>query len=222
MREFSVLEFFKYYFSKIIFVILFIIVGLVGSYVYTYHVQVPLYKSQTSLLLANTNTTITQNDITLNKNLVSTYRQIVKSRLILNQVIKNLKLDTNYGSLNSQVEVSSINDTELINISVNDVDKNQAKLIADEIAKVFKDEIVKIYNIENVSIIDKALVSESPFNVNVVKQFIIGEGLGFLVSSFIILVLFYMDDSVKSEDDIEKVLNLSVLGSVPKYKRKKA
>lgn len=223
MREFSVLDFFKYYFSKIIFVIIFIILGLVGSYFYTYHMQVPVYRSQTSLLLANaTNTTITQNDITLNKNLVSTYRQIVKSRLILNQVIDNLRLDIDYASLSSQVEVSSISDTELILISVFDEDKTQAKKIADEIAKVFKEEIVGIYRIENVSIIDKALVSQKPYNVNVVKQFIIGEAAGFLLSSFIILVLFYLDDSVKTEDDIEKLLNLSVLGSVPKYKGKKA
>lgn len=223
MREFSVLDFFKYYFSKIIFVIIFIILGLVGSYFYTYHMQVPVYRSQTSLLLANaTNTTITQNDITLNKNLVSTYRQIVKSRLILNQVIDNLGLDIDYASLSSQVEVSSISDTELILISVFDEDKTQAKKIADEIAKVFKEEIVGIYRIENVSIIDKALVSQKPYNVNVVKQFIIGEAAGFLLSSFIILVLFYLDDSVKTEDDIEKLLNLSVLGSVPKYKGKKA
>lgn len=222
MKEFNFLDFFKYYFSKIIFVIVFIIIGLVGSYIYTYHIQVPVYKSETSILVANTNTTITQSDMALNKNLVSTYRQIVKSRLILNQVINNLRLDISYKDLNKMIGVNSISDTELILISVEDEDKTQAKKIADEIANVFKKEIVDIYKIENVSIIDKALVSEEPYNVNVIKQFIIGEGLGFLLSSLIILVLFYMDDSVKSEDDIEKILNLSVLGSVPKYKRKKA
>ena len=224
MEEFNILEFLKYYWSKIVVVLFFILVGFIGSYFYTFYMQVPVYRSQTSLVLAKTdngNSTITQSDITLNKNLVSTYRQIIKSRRILDIVIENMDLDLSYGKLNSQVAVSSVDDTELILISVYDEDKTQAKKIADEIALVFKDEITKIYNIENVSIIDKALVSEKPYNVNVIKQFVLGGGLGFLISSIIITILFYMDDTVKTEEDIEKKLGLSVLGSVPKYRKRK-
>ena len=224
MEEFNILEFLKYYWSKLIFVLLFVIVGLVGSYIYTFHMQVPIYRSQTSLVLTKTdngNTTITQNDISLNKNLVSTYREIVKSRRILSEVIDNLELEISYADLTEQVEVSSVNDTELIVISVYNEDNTLARQIANEIARVFKTEITEIYNIENVSIIDKALVSKEPYNVNVLKQIILGIGAGFLLGSCLIVVLFYMDDTVKTEEDIENKLGLSVLGRVPKYKNKK-
>ena len=223
MEEFNVVEFLKYYMSKFIFIILFIVMGLVGSYVYTYYIQVPIYRSQTSLVLTKTNgsTTITQNDINLNKNLVSTYREIIQSRRILDKVIKNLDLDVDYKELAQNVSVDSVNDTELIVISVYNKDNKLAKKIADEIANVFKTEITTIYNIENVSIIDKALVSNTSYNVNVVKQFILGAGIGFVLSSLILLIRFYLDDTVKSEEDIEKKLGLSVLGKVPKYKNKK-
>ena len=223
MEEFNVVEFLKYYMSKFIFIILFIVMGLVGSYVYTYYIQVPIYRSQTSLVLTKTNgsTTITQNDINLNKNLVSTYREIIQSRRILDKVIKNLDLDVDYKELAQNVSVDSVNDTELIVISVYNKDNKLAKKIADEIANVFKTEITTIYNIENVSIIDKALVSNTSYNVNVVKQFILGAGIGFVLSSLILLIRFYLDDTVKSEEDIEKKLGLSVLGRVPKYKNKK-
>lgn len=223
MEEFNVVEFLKYYMGKFIFVILFIVMGVVGSYVYTYYIQVPIYRSQTSLVLTKTNgsTTITQNDINLNKNLVSTYREIIQSRRILDKVIKNLDLDVDYKELARNVSVDSVNDTELIVISVYNEDNKLAKKIADEIANVFKTEITTIYNIENVSIIDKALVSNTSYNVNVVKQFILGAGIGFVLSSLILLIRFYLDDTVKSEEDIEKKLGLSVLGRVPKYKNKK-
>lgn len=224
MEEFNILEFLKYYWSKLIFVLLFVIVGLVGSYIYTFHMQVPIYRSQTSLVLTKTdngNTTITQNDISLNKNLVSTYREIVKSRRILSEVIDNLELEISYADLTEQVEVSSVNDTELIVISVYNEDNTLARQIANEIARVFKTEITEIYNIENVSIIDKALVSKEPYNVNVLKQIVLGIGAGFLLGSCLIVVLFYMDDTVKTEEDIENKLGLSVLGRVPKYKNKK-
>ena len=223
MEEFNVVEFLKYYMSKFIFIILFIVMGLVGSYVYTYYIQVPIYRSQTSLVLTKTNgsTTITQNDTNLNKNLVSTYLEIIQSRRILDKVIKNLDLDVDYKELAQNVSVDSVNDTELIVISVYNKDNKLAKKIADEIANVFKTEITTIYNIENVSIIDKALVSNTSYNVNVVKQFILGAGIGFVLSSLILLIRFYLDDTVKSEEDIEKKLGLSVLGKVPKYKNKK-
>lgn len=224
MEEFNILEFLKYYLNKFIIVLVFIIVGFVGSYIYTFYMQVPIYRSQTSLVLTKNDTgssTITQNDINLNKNLISTYREIIKSRRILDKVITKLDLDITYSELTSKVDVSNINDTELIVISVYDEDSRVAQNIADEIANVFKTEIIKIYNIENVSIIDKALVSKDPYNVNVLKQLVIGIGAGFVLGSILITILFYMDDTVKTEEDIENKLGLSVLGRVPKYKNKK-
>lgn len=224
MEEFNILEFLHYYRSKIVFVLLFILIGIIGSYIYTYSAQVPIYQSQTSLVLTkseNTSTTITQSDINLNKNLVSTYRQIIKSRRILEQVIKNINLAMDYDTLSENVEVSSISDTELIVISVYHENNKLAKIIADEIANVFKNEIVEIYSIENISIIDQALVSEIPYNVHKLKQFLIGAGLGFLISSIIIAIFFYLDDTIKTEEDIEKKLGLATLGSVPKYNKKK-
>ncbi len=224
MEEFNIFEFLKYYWSKILFVIIFVIIGLVGSYIYTFNTQVPIYESKTSLLLtksSDSTTTITQNDVSLNKNLVSTYRQIIKSRRILDEVIKNMYLELSYEELSKQVEVSSVNDTELIVISVYNEDNNLAKYIADEIANVFKKEIVEIYNIENVSIIDSAIISDIPYNVHILKQFLIGGALGFILSSAIILFFFYLDDTIKTEEDIERKIGLAVLGSVPKYIKKK-
>lgn len=224
MEEFNIFEFLKYYWSKILFVIIFVIIGLVGSYIYTFNTQVPIYESKTSLLLtksSDSTTTITQNDVSLNKNLVSTYRQIIKSRRILDEVIKNMYLELSYEELSKQVEVSSVNDTELIVISVYNEDNNLAKYIADEIANVFKKEIVEIYNIENVSIIDSAIISDIPYNVHILKQFLIGGALGFVLSSAIILFFFYLDDTIKTEEDIERKIGLAVLGSVPKYVKKK-
>lgn len=223
MEEFNISEFIKYYFSLIIIVILFIILGGVASWYYTDYVQVPMYKSQTSLVLTRSSdsTTITQSDISLNKNLVSTYREIIKSRRILSKVIENLELDLSEKELSGKVSVASANDTELIVISVVDEDNKLARDIANEIATVFKEEITSIYNIENISIVDVAVKSKEPYNVNALKQYVIGTGAGLLVGSLIIVVMFYFDDSIKKPEDIEEKTGLSVLSTVPKYKKKK-
>lgn len=224
MEEFNISEFIKYYFSLIVIVILFIILGAVGSWYYTDYIQVPMYKSQTSLVLTragDSTGSITQNDISLNKNLVATYREIIKSRRILSNVISNLNLDITEKELSDKVSVTSSNDTELIVISVVDKDSKLARDIANEIAKVFKEEITTIYNIENISIVDVAIKAKDAYNVNPLKQYVIGVGSGFLISSLIITVMFYFDDSIKKSEDIEEKVGLSVLSTVPKYKGKK-
>ena len=224
MEEFNISEFIKYYFSLIVIVILFIILGAVGSWYYTDYIQVPMYKSQTSLVLTragDSTGSITQNDISLNKNLVATYREIIKSRRILSNVISNLNLDITEKELSDKVSVTSSNDTELIIISVVDKDSKLARDIANEIAKVFKEEITTIYNIENISIVDVAIRAKDAYNVNPLKQYVIGVGSGFLIGSLIITVMFYFDDSIKKPEDIEEKVGLSVLSTVPKYKGKK-
>ena len=224
MEEFNISEFIKYYFSKFIIVILFVLIGTVASIYYNENIQVPMYKSQTSLVLTrsnNSNSTITQNDISLNKNLVSTYREIIKSRRILSRVIENLNLDMTEKELGSRISVTSANDTELIIISVTDEHGRIARNIANEIAKVFKAEITSIYNIENISIVDEAVEAREPYNVNIVKQYIMGIGAGFLLASMIITICFYFDDSIKKPEDIEEKIGLNVLATVPKYKGKR-
>ena len=224
MEEFNISEFIKYYFSLIVIVILFIILGAVGSWYYTDYIQVPMYKSQTSLVLTragDSTGSITQNDISLNKNLVATYREIIKSRRILSNVISNLNLDITEKELSDKVSVTSSNDTELIVISVVDKDSKLARNIANEIAKVFKEEITTIYNIENISIVDVAIKAKDAYNVNPLKQYVIGVGSGFLIGSLIITVMFYFDDSIKKPEDIEEKGGWSVLSTVPKYKGKK-
>ena len=223
MEEFNISEFLQYYLSSILIVILTTVIGLVASFIYTSYVQVPLYQSQTSIVLTKSDgtTSVTQNDVSLNKNLVSTYREIIKSRRILSEVINDLKLDIKTEKLSGRISVASVNDTELIVISVLDEDANIASDIANQIAIVFKEQITSIYNIENVSIVDEAIPTEKPANVNVKKQYLLGIGGGFFLGTLIIFILFYFDDTIKMSDELEQKLGLSVLATVPKYKKSK-
>lgn len=220
MEEFNITEFIKYYFSKLFIVIIFIILGGLASWHYTENMQVAMYKSETKLVLTSTGE-ITQSDITVNKNLVSTYREIIKSRRILSPVIKNLDLDMKVEELSRKVTVTSVNDTELIIITVTDEKAKMAKKIANEIAEVFISDIPNIIPIDNISLVDEAVKATHPYNINVLKQYVVGIGGGLLLGSLIITVIFYFDDTIKNNEDIETKTELSVLSTVPKYKNKK-
>ena len=221
MEEFNISEFFKYYVGKIAIVLLTTAIFFTGSIYYTAKMQVPMYKSEAKIVLTNQSAQITQNDIVINKNLVSTYREIIKSRRILSQVIENLNLDLTIEKLNKKVKVSSANDTEMIIISVVDESKSLSRDIANEIAVIFKKEIVDIYKIENITIVDNAVDATTAYNVQPLKQYILGFGLGFIIGTGLIVLMFYFDDSIKSSEQIETKLGLSVLSQVPKYRSNK-
>ena len=221
MEEFDITEYLKYYMSKIIIVVLCVLLGMLASWYYTVKIQVPLYKSETSIVLANQNTDITVNDVSLNKNLLPTYREIIKSRSVLEKVISNLNLNLTVKKLNKKINVKSQNDAEIIVITVKDEDPKVSQATANEIAKIFKEEITKYYPIENVTVLDSAVEADEAYNIDLLKQYLIGVGLGFLIGSGIVTTVFYFDDTIKTSEDIETKVGLNVLSTVPRYKPKK-
>lgn len=224
MEELDLKDFFKYVLSKQIIVLVCVILALTAGASYTFNFKEPMYKSNTTIVLtaekSNTNTAITQNDLTINKSLVSTYSEIIKSKKVLKQVIKNLNLNMTVGELSSIVSVQAISNTEIISITVSNKDAEIAPKIANEIAKIFMKEIVELYNIENVNVVDKAEKSKIPYNMNYVKDVIIYILIGFVVGYSIIIITFYLDNSIKSTEEIETKLSLPILGSVPSPSKK--
>ena len=223
MEEINLKELFEYFVSKLpIIVIAALLTTLVGI-AYGLWVQKPMYNSYTTIVLTRTDndstttdgTGITQSDILLNQNLVSTYREIIKSKRILNQVINNLDLNISTDELEKNISVTSEKDTEVIKISVNSSNPTDAKDIANEIERVFSNEIISIYNIKNITIIDYAEEDTTPYNINVPKQIILAFLIGFILACAVIFVTFYFDTTIKSSEEIENKLGLPVLGVVP-------
>ncbi len=219
MEEIDVLELFNYYKSKLsVFLLIFSFVCLLGG-IYSFFLQKPMYNSYTKVILSGENT-ITQNDVMLNKNLVDTYAEVVKSRRVLEQVIEELDLDLSYEELASKISVSAVNNTEIIQINVVDSDPVMSANIANTTASYFTKEVLELYKMNNVNILDKAIVNENPYNIHLSKQLFICVVLGFIIASGIIFVLYYFDRTIKSVEQVEQKLNLPILGSVQEVSKK--
>ena len=231
MEELDLRELINMFWSKKIEIIaitaVFVIIGLV----YTFAFTTPKYKSSTTLVLAtlNNDTTIgktttaasgdaiTQTELTLNSNLVSTYSELVKSKAVLRQVINDLDIkDLNEEELKKSVTVNAVKDTELIEISVTSTNSSYPSKIANEIAKVFTAKVAEIYNINNVHVVDKAEVSKIPYNINHLKDIIIFAFIGVVVAAAKILLMNMLDNTVKTEQDVEKSTGMLVLAQIPK------
>ena len=137
MEEIDLKELFDFVKNKIgLLIIITVGICLLGC-VYGLILQKPMYRSYTTVILSGTEQTITQSDVTLNKNLVDTYAEIVKSRRVLDQVINELDLDSSYNSLTNKISVSAVNNTEIIKITVIDENPIDAKNIANTTANFF-------------------------------------------------------------------------------------
>ena len=227
MEELDLKELFQIFWNKKIQILLIILIFIVIGIIYTVGFVTPMYSSSTTLLLAgsdkssSTNTTatdsITTSDITINSKLVATYSELVKSKNVLRQVISNLGINVNEANLRQNVSVSSVKDTELIEITVSNENAGYSAKIANEIAKVFTEKVGEIYNINNVHVVDEAEVSSSPSNVNHAKDIVIFAFIGAVIAIMYVLIANMLDTTVKTQQDIEKLTKCPVLASIPIY-----
>lgn len=221
MEEINLKDLFNCYRNKLIWIILAVVFAAAIGNTYTILTRVPMYKSDTTIVLVseNKNNTYNSTELQLNKNLVSTYSEIIKSRKVLEPVIANLKLKDTYTELKEKVTVTAVQNTEIIKVTVANKKKGMAKKIANEIADVFTQEIQKIYKLNNVSVVDKAVEATNPYNVNYLKDNVIYVTIGLIISCGIIFLIFYFDTTIKSGDEIEEKLGLQVIGIVPKVEK---
>ena len=225
MEELDLKEIFNLFWNKKIQIVLIVAIFMVIGVIYTLGFVTPVYKSSTTLVLAkidnqNSQTgeeSITTSDVQLNSKLVSTYSELVKSKKVLRKVISNLGIKIDEEKIRKNISVSSVKDTELIEITVTNEDPAIAARIANETAKVFIENVTEIYNLSNVHIVDEAEVPDSPSNIHHTRDVIIFAFGGLVISVIYVLLLNMLDTTVKSAEDVEKLLDVPVLATIPFY-----
>jgi capsular polysaccharide biosynthesis protein len=185
----------------------------------SYLLLTPIYQSSTQLLVNETSNgqDFSSNDIRTNVELINTYNVIIKSPAILDKVIEEVNLTESFNQLNNKVSVSSQNNSQVVNITVEHERPELAAQIANTIATVFQREIVSIMNVNNVSILSEAQLSDnpSPMKPNPTLNMAIAFVVGLMAAVGIAFLLEFLDTTIKTEEDIEKLLELPILGAVP-------
>lgn len=194
-------------------------VCVAASTVYSFFIAKPVYQAETTLIVKTEKTegtnTVTSDQIKTTQQLAVTYGEIIKSRKVLDDVIKNLNLEESYGSLSSKISVSTVSDTQIIKVSVQDTNKSNAAKIANEIPKVFAKEAIRIADANGVEVIDKAQTPVNPVSPNKKMNILIAGVLGVMIGLFIIFIIEFLNTKIKTPQDIEKELGLPLLGVIP-------
>lgn len=182
----------------------------------------PTFESTSKIYILNKQqeNTVTYSDVQLGTQLTKDYAQLITSRLVLEKVIEDLKLteiyeDIDYEAMLNKVAVTTPTDTRILSITVTDTDPVMAMEMANCIREVAAVHIKNVMDIEAVNVVETANLPTEKAGPSITKWTLIGGCVGAFLVMAVVLLIFFMDDTIKTSDDVEKYLGLSTLALIP-------
>lgn len=191
----------------------------------TYFIMAPKYDASTQILVnqANENNAslYATNAVQTNVQLVNTYSVIINNPTVLDQVIHQLNLKMTTDQLKKMLTVDTAQNSQVFTLTAESKSPSLSVKIVNSVAQAFKSQVQKVMNVDNVSILSEATIASSniPVSPKPAINLAIAFVVGLMVSIGLAFLLEYLDNTVKTEEDIEKVLGLPVLGSISEIKR---
>ncbi|SES42777.1 YveK family protein [Salipaludibacillus aurantiacus] len=189
------------------------------SAIISYFLLTPTYNASTQLLVnqsAEEGQQYTSSELRTNLDLINTYNVIITSPRIIEPTLEELNLERSKGALRDQISVSAEGDSQVVSITVEDDNPAMAVEIANTLALVFQRDIIDIMNVDNVSILSTAELADnpSPVSPNPTLNMAIAFVVGLMAAVGLAFLLEFLDNTIKTEDDVEEKLGIPVLASI--------
>lgn len=186
----------------------------------------PVYEASTKLIVNKSNETqglnpLNTDTINTNLRLIDTYKEVIKTPRIMDKVVKDYpQFNLTTQQLIDLVKVSSVNNTQVMTLIVQDRSYEKAANIVNAVSKVFQSEIPSIMKVDNVSLLNEAQLTDKPAPVkpNPKLNIAIGFVVSLMVAIGLAFLLEYLDDTVKNEEDVKQILGLPTLSMIVKIK----
>ena len=198
------------------------ILGVVALAGVTFFLITPKYETDTQLVVQSNQETLTnanlQSDLTGNVMMVNTYKDLIKSDVVLDQVSLQLAKENGIqytsNELNKMISVTQSQNSQMFSIRVISINAKEAMEIANKTAMIFKEKAVEILKVDKVSIISPAKLQTTPVSPNKKLNLLIGAVIGLILGVMIVFLLEFLDKTVKDTKFIENELELPILGEI--------
>ncbi|MGX4668306.1 YveK family protein [Cerasibacillus sp. JNUCC 74] len=186
----------------------------------SYFILTPAYEANSSFIVNQSQQDADKqyniSDIQTNVELINTYNVIIKSPRILDAVIEKLNLDMTNDQLAEKIQVSSEEQSQVVTVTATDENPEQAVEMANTTVTTFQDEIPDLMNVDNVKILSEAYLGANPTPVSPkpMLNLAIAIVLGAMIGVGIAFLLEYLDNTITTEEDVEKHLHTPVIGTI--------
>ncbi|WP_298202068.1 Wzz/FepE/Etk N-terminal domain-containing protein [Desulfosporosinus sp.] len=201
------------------------LIAALTSGVISFFVIKPVYQSSTTLIVGKKASepgqdaakNLENSVLQANQQLAKTYAMIAQSRTVEQNVIKDLNLPLTVEELDSMISINPVKTTEILEIQVTNTNSELAASIANTMAQEFTKAVIEIKKVDSVSIVDTAVIPDKPIKPRKTLNVLIAFVVGLMTSLGLVFLLEYLDNTVKTSSDVEKLLGIPVLGIIPDY-----
>lgn len=203
--------------SKWYIVVMFVVLGVFGAYVYSYRYLDDVYTTQSSMIvLVESDEGSDMTNFTYGQRLVDTYTELAKSEQVIDRLML-LDLPYSRSEYRNMMSLSGVQDTVIIKLMIEGTSKEDIPLIANETMLAIQELSTQYEGFDNIELLDMAKEPTSPSGPNRMLYLMIGTVLGGMVGVGAILLREFLDTSIKGTKDIENKLQLRVLSVIPDY-----
>lgn len=220
-QEIDLVELMRVVLRKWWLILLLVVIAAGSSYYVTKEYVTPIYKAESTLFIGKENDLISGisfSDLQVDNKLVVDYRELIKTRLVTSKVIEDLALITTPTEIIDNLGIDIISESRFMHVTYEDPIPARATQIVNKISEVLAKKAEEIVGVKNVQIVDFAIEPVLPISPSIKKNVAIAGVLGAMIALFIIFLQMMMDNTIKSEEDIEKLIGVPVLGVIPKFK----
>ena len=216
-NELDLLELFDYLKKKIAVLLVVFLLGAVVGFVGTKLFIPPKYTASTRVYVLNRSNegAVVSSDFSLSNYMVTDYQVLITGRNVTAEVAKNLNLDMTNKELAKMIQVTAPDNTRVLQISVTDTDARRAADIANQVRDVATEQIKRIMDVDAVNLVYAAEIPEEPSSPSVVKNTVIVALAALVMAAGVYVVAFLLDDTLRTEEDVQQYLGLSTVGVIP-------
>ena len=218
--EIDLLDLFYYYRSKIVWIIAAFLIGALLSGLVTQFAIAPKYTATSTMYMVSSSSgsVVDLSDLNIGESISSDYVELIKTRPIIEGVIKDQHLDYTYEQMLNMLNLTVVANTRIIKIAVTSEDRVEAKNIANELAHKAEAQLPKLMDAPKPNIAEEAIVPEKKSSPSLTKNVMIGALLLTLLTLAVLTVMYLLDDTLKTAEDVEKHFGVMPLTVIPEGK----
>lgn len=215
--EMDLLELFHHLKKKIPFLLAACLICAVATFAVTTLLIPQKYTAVTRVYVLNRSedTAVVSADFSLSDYMINDYKVLITGRNVTKEVISQLNLDMTHRELSKMIQVSAPDNTRVLQISVTDTEAQRAAEIANGVRDVAVAQIKAIMDVDAVNLVYAAETPEEPASPDVWKNTLVGALVGLLAAAGVYSVIFLLDDTIRTEEDVERYLGISTVGVIP-------